>query len=130
MTSKKQLVAVKGNDYYDFMPVDATDAPHTQLYIHKSVNDETKPNYVISHKHSGWALFNAPLHANKKSVIAAAQHLWASLPIVLKDLLADTEYSGKQIQTEYKKLCKSNPQLKQSLARAFASTRMYLESQL
>lgn len=135
MAKQRQIEIQQGkgkSKVIDMILVDVTDVPHTELMIHKSLScSEDEPNYVISHKHSGWAVLHlCTANKNKKSMIGAAQHLWSMLPSKIKTLLSTTDKSGRKLQSELDELYESDSQLKPKLAQAIRSTRMYLDSQL
>lgn len=134
MAKQRQIEAHKGkgkSKVIDMLLVDVTDVPHTELMVHKSLScSEDKPNYVISHKHSGWSVLYGTTKNTKKSMIGAAQHLWGMLPSKIKTLLSTTDKSGRKLQSELDQLYESDPQLKPKLLQAIRSTRMYLDSQL
>lgn len=107
--------------------------PHTELMVHPEINsqDDPKPRYMIAHRHSGWGILLAPVGTSKRKTIAAAQHLWAIMPDVLKKCLTtcDTD-DGCEIQGAILKLIREDKSIEPAMKSALRSTHNYLSSGL
>lgn len=134
MTKKRQIAVAKKTDIKKLtvtstVQVDATDVPHTQLFVNRKRGDEDSknPEYMISHKYSGWGLLSA--RCTKKVIIGAAQFLWSQLPNEIVDLLSNAELESKEYNNEIKKLYKKDSQYQKLTIQALNRTKHYIESQ-
>ena len=112
----------------DKRQVDSTDVPHTQLFVHRKLGDEdeSKPEYMISHKHSGWGVLSG--RCTKKSMIACAQFLWSQMPNEIVDLMSTQESDSLNYNKRIKEIYAENPTVQKRMVTALQATRNYMES--
>ena len=107
--------------------------PHTELMIHLALGyeDDATPRYMVSHKHSGWGILLAPVGTSKSKTIAAAQHLWAIMPDVLKKcLIASDTNDSYTVQAAIQTLIREDKTVEPAMRSALRLTRNYLSSGL
>lgn len=129
----KSIPALNNKNKLVEVEVKYDNVPHTELMIHPEINsqDDPKPRYMIAHRHSGWGILLAPVGTSKKKTIAAAQHLWAIMPDVLKKcLIASDTNDGYTVQAAIQTLMEEDKTVKPAMHSALRSTRNYLSSGL
>ena len=135
MTKKRTIQvgkATKGKNpkvtVTDKRQVDSTDVPHTQLFVNRKLGDEdeAKPEYMISHKLSGWGLLSG--RYTKKAMIASAQFLWSQMPNEIVDILSTEESDSLNYNKRIKELYAENPTLQKRMVKVLQATRNYMET--
>lgn len=129
----KSIPALNKNKKLVQVEVKYENVPHTELMIHPALGyqDDPKPKYMIAHRHSGWGILSTPVGTSKKKVIAAAQHLWAVMPDVLKKcLIASDTNDGYTVQSAIQTLIREDKSIEPAMKSALRSTRNYLSSGL
>lgn len=129
----KSIPALNKNNKLVQVEIIATNVPHTELMVHPELGsqDDPKPRYMIAHRHSGWGILLAPVGTSKKKTIAAAQHLWAMMPDILKKCLTDRDpKDGYVVQGAILKLMREHKTIQPAMHSALRSTRNYLSSGL
>lgn len=129
----KSIPALNKNNKLVQVEVKATNVPHTELMVHPELGsqDDPKPRYMIAHRNSGWGILLAPVGTSKRKTIAAAQHLWAMMPDILKKCLTtcDTD-DGYTVQAAIQTLMREDKSIEPAMKSALRSTRNYLSSGL
>ena len=77
------------------------DVPHTPFIVHVSPGheDDAKPYYVVSHKHTGYAVLPCG-RMTRKSVTEAAKVFFENCPEPIRVLLQNEDMEAEELQSK------------------------------